>query len=232
VFRPADRIAYGATADYITKSASATEDYFEDLSAPLSVLETAGDPDWPEHKVAMLKLAHALAVLEETNDPAFRLTSNQGFPVEKLAKYGSLEAGQQLSALAQRGIILHYADFCKWAGSPEEGSARGLYSKLVSQGAIADVIEKQADLLADIVPVSQLMLASAYQSQFSLEQIPATVRTSPRDLTTVKLAGYSPVVTTGMRKYASYQLQALRWSVQNGLPLGWLARCVVGSNES
>lgn len=97
VFRPADRIAYGATADYLTKSASVQEAI---ASVPLSVLSEMSDEGWNNQKDEMAKLGYAMAILESNNDPLFQTVTNIGFPVEKLAEFGTKESVAQLSALA------------------------------------------------------------------------------------------------------------------------------------
>lgn len=131
VFRPADRIAYGAKADYLTKAASDVELFdlqsyikaAEHSSAPLDVIlyQTSNHGMWSEKYTSQIKLGYALASLEkridtDTVDKNNFRGLNTSFPVEKLASFGSNECNSQLTALADRFVILNISDYARLSG--------------------------------------------------------------------------------------------------------------------
>ena len=129
VFRPADRIAYGAKADYLTKSASDStwfdlQDYVKAAnhsSAPLDVIlyQTGHHGFWSEKYASQVKLGYALASLEQesvkmsADTNIYRQIVTSRFPIEKLAAFGSAECNTQLAAMAERGIILNLRDYAR-----------------------------------------------------------------------------------------------------------------------
>ncbi len=131
VFRPADRIAYGAKADYLTKSASDADwfdlqDYIkaaDSASAPIDVIiyQTGQHGMWSEAHTAQIKLGYSLAALEAQLDEN-KVDTNAArglktdFPVEKLAAFGSDVCDNQLAALADRGVILNISDYARLRG--------------------------------------------------------------------------------------------------------------------
>lgn len=158
VFRPADRIAYGAKADYLQKAASA-QDFLPGAAmadalgvvAPLSVILSQDEPYvWQTKLAGQVKLAYALAELERKGHGLTRETL-RGLDSRLAPQYdggqlsgvlgapGSEKAASSLSALADRKIILPLSVFAAWLG--KEALAKeaadmlpGIYQHLVSNG--------------------------------------------------------------------------------------------------
>jgi len=100
VFRPADRIAWGANADYLTKAA-ADQGVFEiadsikmaaDATPPLAViLYSDGLPGaWSQRIIGQVKLAYALAKLEPQemsgNGEIYRAFRQDPFEAQRVKK--------------------------------------------------------------------------------------------------------------------------------------------------
>jgi hypothetical protein len=128
VIRPADRTAYGAFADYITKTAA---DNFGvlDLSVPGEVIDFQSSKSAelsPEDK-SVIKLAISLRDFEsKATSPDLLYALTPEYPVETLPKYGSPAGFRKVAALAENSVFLGLSDFCKWAGLPcSEADKRG-----------------------------------------------------------------------------------------------------------
>jgi hypothetical protein len=140
VFRPADRIAYGARADYLTKAAADSgifelQDYIKLAStstAPLDVIlyQSGRNGLWSEKNTAQVKLGYGLAALEkfaEMGDAnTYRAVETSAFPIEMLAKLGSEQCSKQLAALADNKIFLTLFDYARLAGHEEHMKSAAL----------------------------------------------------------------------------------------------------------
>lgn len=164
VFRPADRIAWGASADYLTKAAAdggvfGLEDavkFAEDATAPLEVvLYQDGLPgEWTARIAGMLKLAYGLAAVEaqrrETDREllrAFAPEIQSPFSVDVLGTPGSEKCAAALGALAQKKIILPLRDFSRLAGKPglaKQAAARlpGIFQRMIDDGSVERRVEQ------------------------------------------------------------------------------------------
>lgn len=221
VYRPADRIAYGASADYLTKSASAN--FSGVLSAPLSVLQEEGS-FWTEEKESMLKLGYAFAILEGQIPGEFKKIQPPNFPIEKLAEFGTDKAQKQLAAMAEVGIILNCRDFCKWAGLTEVQSVSGMYRKLADSDKLAALVETEDDPIAlnasslEYQEILPFRLTHSYEKNACVGRAgnPGTNRSAPR----------GEVV----EKFAVYQLRATHRALKTQQDLGWLTRCVLAAS--
>lgn len=192
VFRPADRIAWGAKADWLTKAAAdnglfelaAAIKMAEDDSAPLEViLYQDGVPStWTIKMAAQAKLAYGLAKLEEHNlgGPeqyrAFTAAIQRPFPVEVLGEPGTTKCAEGLGALADRKIILSLRDFARLAGKEEsyEKAAQhvpGVYGRMIEDGTLDRRIEQNKFQLSEKLAASaQRAAANLNAEEHSLEK--------------------------------------------------------------
>lgn len=187
VFRPADRIAYAAKADYLTKAASANDLFdmqsyikmADSATAPLSVIlyQNGQHGEWSEEQTAKVKLAYALASMEESlgDEATYRMLPSTPFPVEKLASYGSAKSQTQLAALADRQVVLSFSDFAKWSGRESSvKSAAALlptaYSQLLDDESIVRRVENDDyNLSSKVASSSDRLLAASVLDSHSLE---------------------------------------------------------------
>lgn len=162
VWRPADRIAYGARADYLTKAAAdggvfagggakAAEDL--GVTAPLPVL-LASDLLLPgDYHAAVreqVKLAHGLALQEERLSgfgvsPEVRRAFEanvQGDPdVGQFGEPGTAKCAEYLAALADQTAVLPLRDFARLTKQADHvaGAAQalgGVYGRMVADGSV------------------------------------------------------------------------------------------------
>ena len=156
VFRPADRIAYGTTADYLQKAASgeilggaALAEAFG-IVPPLAVALSQA----PTQKLAhQIKLAYSLAEQEDayqygaSNElaRAFSRQVQDSVDLSPLGDIGTVKFASGLSALANQKIVLPLRDFLRL--TLDEGSEKyatavdevplalpGVYNRLISSG--------------------------------------------------------------------------------------------------
>lgn len=138
VYRPADRIAYGARADWLAKAAShaftpgAEMAEMLGVAPPLSVCMDQNDAAfWGEHVAGQIKLAQALALLESSCNVQTRWVDSRvagRFSPEQLAMLGpagSEKAAASLAALADEKIVLSFEDFARWRNK-EASASRAL----------------------------------------------------------------------------------------------------------
>jgi hypothetical protein len=166
VFRPADRIAYGAKADYLTKSASddkwfvLQDNIKEASSAPLDVIlyQNGNHGFWTEKQTALIKLGYALAGLEKYFNSGdaniYRGLQTKPFPIEKLANYGSNNCNTQLSSLADRKIILSMSDFARLTNQEHAVKSAAnilprIYTIMTSDESLPYLVEKGACSFVD-----------------------------------------------------------------------------------
>lgn len=179
VFRPADRIAYGARADYLTKAASdqglfALQDCIQMSSTaatPVHVLlyRSGQHGSCTAKQAAQMQLAYGLAAFEQqlpVSAYANMPLPSQPFPVEKLAAYGSVACQTQLAALAQQQILLTLRDFARLSNRQSHYKAAAtllprLFTEFTSNEVLpwrieqggCDFIEKQADTQANTLAI-------------------------------------------------------------------------------
>ena len=193
VFRPADRIAYGTSADYLEKAAAdgGVFDLWEgikladDDSAPYEVtLYQDGMPgQWNTKIAAQIKLAYGLAHLETVGSgsnpavyAAFTPSVQHAFPVEVLGEPGTEKCASALGALADRMIILPLRDFARLVKQEEfckEAAMLlpGVYSRMVDDGSLDRRVEQSKYPLSEKVAQSVHRAAAnmGYEA-FSLEK--------------------------------------------------------------
>lgn len=237
VFRPADRIAYGSRADYLTKAAS-DESVFDiqeyikfasEATAPLSViLYNSGEHGfWKESHVALIKLANALSMYRvPSTGPEYLCLPTKYFPVEKLASFGSTECNRQLAALADQKIILSLTDFANLVGKSDlikmaSSMLPDIYSRKIQDESLLVAIEKGACDFIDAVPTHKdRLLATTHRNDFSLDYKIAQDRLYSNCLrshnvtpaVTMKTAAYDVKAESLATQYALYKLAAL-WRI-------------------
>lgn len=189
VFRPADRIAYGSKADYLTKFAS-DDDWFdlqhcikaaEHSSAPLDVIlyQSGQHGVWSEKYVSQIKLGYALASVEKEIDNDYADRNNfrglgNNFPVEKLASFGSNECNTQLAALADRAVILSLHDYARLSNNEQHVKAAAdlmpyIYNSMIHDESLPIRIESGAcDFIDKTANESSKSLAASVYAEHSL----------------------------------------------------------------
>jgi hypothetical protein len=196
VFRPADRIAYGAKADYLTKAAS-DAGFFElqnsikmaeSSTAPLAVIlyQNGSHGCWSEAHTAQIKLGYGLASLEKSaaaiDANSYRAFVTPAFPVEKLAAFGSVQCDTQLAALADRKIILNLRDYARLAGQEMHLKSAaavlpGIYTRMTMDESLPLRVESgKCDFIDKTATESARMLAAALHADYSLSKAAVTDR--------------------------------------------------------
>jgi hypothetical protein len=158
VIRPADRTAYGCTADWFTKAASANEfipgaEMAEHLgvTAPMGVLLFQDQlPTWNLSVDGQVKLAYGFADLEQRGsfisgeqaravDPALQdPLAPEMFDV--LGTPGTEKSAEALGALADEKVILPFRDFARWIGKSADDAAAAqqilpaVFSRMIERG--------------------------------------------------------------------------------------------------
>lgn len=191
VFRPADRIAWGAKADYMTKAA-ADGGLFEladmikmaeDAEAPLEViLYQDGVPgEWSVKMAAQTKLAYGLAVvdrqeLSSDNEVCRAFTDQPAFPVERLGTPGTTKCAENLGALADKKIILHIRDFARLDGNEsltKEALDRlpGVYQRMMDDETLERRVSTNPYQYSEKLASADVRtLANQSVSEFSLDR--------------------------------------------------------------
>ena len=190
VFRPADRIAYGAKADYLTKAAS-DEGLFdlqdaikmaESSSAPLDVIlyQSGHHGFWSEKYAAQVRLGYGLASIEKSETPIdannYRAFAVPAFPIEKLAAFGSPQCDTQLAALADRKIILNLCDYARLTGREmyaKSASALlpGIYTRMTEDESLPLRVEAgMCEFIDKTATESARTLAATLQAEYSLSK--------------------------------------------------------------
>jgi hypothetical protein len=237
VFRPADRIAWGAKADYLTKAA-ADHGVFEiadsikmaeDDTAPLSVVmfQDGLPGSWNQRIAGQMKLAYAMAVIEEQeaqgSPEVYRAFSTDPFEVEKLGELGTEKCAQALGALADRKIVLNIRDFARLSGKSELAKEAadclpGIYGRM--KDSIDREIEQNPFPLSDKLASDRHRgIASLNSGEYSLDKeavrtrsmlSAARMETAPNPKTTFeKSASDNYDADQLARQYAVYKLDAL-----------------------
>jgi hypothetical protein len=227
VWRGADRTAYGARADYLTKAAA--ENGFEvpgalwaetlGVSAPLEAL-VHGD-----RATALVKLAHGLDVIERL--PARRVDGMAFLdgvcaPATLDVAPGTKEANEYLSALADCGAVLALRDFARLEKKAHltaaaAGLLPGVYGRAVRDGTVESLAAAPRYALDSEYPSSKARTwASRVKESCSLDPSEVSRRASLASLrgldvpqTLEKSACQGHDVERLARDYASYKLAAL-----------------------
>lgn len=190
VFRPADRIAYGAKADYLTKAAS-DEGLFdlqdaikmaESSSAPLDVIlyQSGHHGFWSEKYAAQVRLGYGLASIEKSETPIdannYRAFAVPAFPIEKLAAFGSPQCDTQLAALADRKIILNLCDYARLSGREMHAKSAsallpGIYTRMTEDESLPLRVEAgMCEFIDKTATESARTLAATLQAEYSLSK--------------------------------------------------------------
>lgn len=236
VFRPADRIAYGAKADYLTKSAT-DADWFdmqtyikaaESATAPIDVVlyQTGSHGLWSEKYASQVRLGYALASMEGDTAPIneYRPFSLGKFPIEKMAAFGSEKCNIQLAALADRQIILGLTDYARLAGETEHTKSAsallpGIYSRMVEDESLPLRVEAGAcAFIEKTANEDSRMLAAVTYADHSLQKSAADDRgflscirehKVPEFISFEKSASCGEGAEKLAKNYAMYKLAAL-----------------------
>jgi hypothetical protein len=241
VFRPADRIAYGAKADYLTKAASDSgifelQDYIkmaEHSSAPLDVIlyQSGHHGFWSEKYAAQVKLGYGLAAIERYeragNADICRPFVTSAFPVEKLAKFGTAQCDTQLAALADRKIILNLRDYSRMAGKEEFAKSAStllpdIYSRMTADESLPLRVESgMCAFIEKTANESSRMLAATLVADHSLQKAAVDNRVflscirghrAPEIVALEKSASCDDDGEKLAKEYAMYKLAAL-WRI-------------------
>jgi hypothetical protein len=236
VFRPADRIAFGGKADYLTKSAT-DADWFdmqtyikaaECSTAPIDVVlhQSGSHGLWSEKYASQVRLGYALASMEGERAAIdeYRTFGFSKFPIEKMAAFGTDKCNTQLAALADRQIILGLSDYARLTGETEHIKSAsallpGIYTRMVDDeslplrveaGACA-FIEKTANedsrTLAAVTFADHSLQKSAADDRGFLSCI--RERSAPEFISFEKSASYDEDAEKLAKDYAMYKLAAL-----------------------
>jgi len=239
VFRPADRIAYGAKADYLTKSAS-DADWFDlqeyikaanSSSAPIDVIiyQTGQHGMWNNTQTSQIKLAYSLAAMEdrigeEGLDKNLIRGLSTNFPVEKLASYGSDSYNLQLAALADRGIILSFPDYLKSRGESDKIKSASvflpnIYTSMTQDESLplrveagsCSFIDRTTNEDARMLAASTYADNSLFKSAVADRGLLSCIREHrvPEIISCEKIASASEGSDNLARDYAMYKLAAL-----------------------
>lgn len=259
VVRPADRIAYGARADYLTKAAAdngladiqSTMKAAATATAPLAVLLHAScvGGHFNEKMAAQLRLGYGLAQLERYEgscpDVALLAFNISPFPIEKLAKYGTPECYSQLAAMADRKVVLPLRDYARLAGQEKNVKAATsllprLYSALTTADELAHRLEQGVHPLLDkVAGVNARTIAAGFVTEYSVnpEAVSSRAMLSSLNNSTInrlrleKCAADVGLGTKLAQDYAAYQLAALHRiaDTDNDFPL--TVRLILRQNQ-
>ncbi len=240
VFRPADRIAYGAKADWLTKAAADNglfelEHYIkmaEADSAPLHVIMyQEGLPgEWDQRVAGQVKLAYGLAKLERkihaTAPEVDSGIKTEPLELNQLGELGSVKCAEGLGALAGQKIILSFSDWATLADKSAllktaEDYLPNIYNRLIDQGSLERRIESSPYPISDkVASIKQRSFANLKVSSNSLEKSAVQHRSmlaairgdvSPAiNSTTEKRASNDERAEELATQYALYKLAALQ----------------------
>lgn len=238
VFRPADRIAYGAKADYLTKAASDEglfdlQDYIKaagSSTAPLEVIlyQSGNHGMWSEKVSSQIKLGYGLASLEgekrSVDVDNYRCFVTKPFPTEKLASFGSSKCNEQLGAMADRQVILSLPDYARLSGKEEHVKSAsnimpGIYTRMTEDESLPLRVELgETGFIDKTASEASRMLASHTYSEHSLSKQAAQDRSflscirghrAPELVSFVKTASCDEAGEGLAKEYAMYKLAAL-----------------------
>jgi hypothetical protein len=189
VFRPADRIAWGGNADYLSKAA-ADGGHFDlgtikvaeemGIQAPLEVIL---HQEWRQDDriASQVKLAYALDVLEGAKKGfggetlrAFSEDMQSVVDLNILGDPGTMKMAEGLGALADRRIVLPmrlFSRIVKRAGLSNEATKHlpGVYGRMISDGSLEDRIRKNSFFVSEKLAAGpQREWAKSMESTYSL----------------------------------------------------------------
>ncbi len=261
VFRPADRIAFGAKADYLTKAAADNGVFVlaegikmaSDATAPLAVImyQDGLPGTWNQRIIGQVKLAYALATLEQQevsgNPEVYRAFCQTPFNVDNLGELGTEKCAQALGALADRKIILNIRDFAELSGKSsltKEAADRlpGIYERMRDNETIERAIEQNPYPLSDkLASDKHRAIASLNMSEYSLERTAVSNRSmlsaarfeSAPNLKSVfeKCASDNVEANQLAQQYAVYKLDALERIARSDNDFPLTARFSVRQNH-
>lgn len=238
VFRPADRIAYGAKADYLTKAAAdrgifEMQDYIkmaEASTAPVDVIlyQSGHHGFWSEKQASQIRLGYGLAAIEKIRESLdanmYRALITPAFPVEKLAAFGSTQCDMQLAALADRKIILNLRDYSRLVGREEHYKTAatilpGIYTRMTTDESLPLRVESGAcAFIEKTANESSRMFAATMTSDYSLSQSAVSDRSilscirghsAPAIFVYEKFASCDDLAERLAKDYAMYKLASL-----------------------
>jgi len=228
VFRPADRISYGTSADYLTKMAA--DNGFIEVADSIAMSEGATAPlavvmyqdglpgEWSTKIAAQMKLGYGLAAVErqESNRDAevyraFDPRLQPAFDTDVLGEFGTEKAAAALGALADRKIVLNIRDFGRWLGKSEDfvKSAAvclpGVYQRMIDDDSWERRVEQNKCPLSEkVASATARTAANLGTGDFSLEKEAIRTRTM---LSSIR--GYDkPNLETTYEKSASDNVDA------------------------
>jgi hypothetical protein len=236
VFRPADRIAHGAKADYFTKAASdagifdlqSSIKMAENATAPVSVIlyQSGTHGFWSEKLASQIKLGYALATLEQdlAVPPQLQAGLICEFPFEKLSAYGTPACDSQLAALAERKIFLDLSSYAKLTNrhahiKSAQAVLPNIYSIMTEDETLPFRLEHRPESFIDKIATQRdALLAASALKDFSFSKESVYDRSllgcyrnsvAPKICTYVKLASCTTEGDALARDYATYKLAAL-----------------------
>jgi len=250
---PADRTAYGASADYLLKSAADDAQSYmkfaadQEPPADLFLLRDGYTPDESPEKFAQIKLAQALALLEK--NPAlfeaetWRAAVTPNFPVEKLAAYGSPQCDAQLAALADRSVFLKFADYARLTGRDHlvetaESLLPLAYTVFSADDTLSHEVERGLSLQPRTVRESDRLLAAAHHEDHSFRKDAADRRVFRSCIVgqqrpgTIKYARVADSDSLELaRDYSSYKLAAMWRAICSGYDPAEIAQAGLAQNR-
>ena len=248
VFRPADRTAWGGKADWV--KAASDGGFFgvggakmaEDMGvvAPMHVIlaqDTMQPGEWRPYLAEQIKLAHGLAVMEQSGRLRLHEETKRAFAadVQPDIDLAALELGDDLKktaaalgALADQKIILSLRDFARMTKRAEllddAGSClKGVYGRMIEDGSLERRLANNKYAPAEkLASAKQRQAASRMVSTYSLQKEAVDYRCKVSALREHRLpesksvfwnekkASDSPLVEELARDYACYKVAALR----------------------
>jgi hypothetical protein len=233
VFRPADRIAYGAKADWLTKAAADNGlfefcDYIkmsESESAPLRVVmyQNGLPGEWDQKVAGQIKLAYGLAKLERRVDATapeiYSGIKTEPIELDLLGELGTTKCAEGLSALADNKIILSFPDWSRLAKKPaliKEASVYlpSIYNRMLDNGNIEQKIESNPYPLSDkVASIKQRTFANLSVGSHSLEKSAVQNRSMLSAIRNVP----APVVSPMIEKFGSNNEEAEELAIEYAL---------------
>ena len=194
VFKPADRIAYGGVADYLSKAAAAGQlpsgaELAEliGITAPLNLLLAEAEP----YAAKQIKLAYELADIEKQVEntisthrekqaaSAFALPVTP-FDFSELGQPGSEKSAYGLGALASQKVAMPVREFLRWLSGGDSdkvasvaeavsGLLPGIYNRMIASGNLeADISNNPFRPSEKLAPLAQRKWASKCAADYSL----------------------------------------------------------------
>lgn len=218
VYRGADRTAFGASADWMSKAAAdaAGECVGGALLAELAGLSAPMDVAYDQELLSctsegarqQLKLARAMHDIDETplaqagGDVLYAFAGRGNPELSFLGRPGTKEAAAGLAALADQKIVLPLHAFAVWTGRPDQldGATRvlpGVYGRMIGDGSLAVKLAANRYAPSGAGDMSQRRAAFLLKEAFGLGEDDVQLRCwrafVRRDPEPKRLVGYSTV---------------------------------------